>query len=214
MTKIKEHRKPKILHIILLMIFILSSTMSAIKPKSYSIWFFEFLPALIGAIILIFTYNKFLFTDFVYILILILTIIILIGAHYKYSNMPLFNLIKEAYNLKRNYYGRFGHLMQGFVPAFIIRELLIRKIKLKKGVILSIIVVCICLSISSFYEIMEGMSCLIYGRSPEDFLEFQGDKLDTQWDMFCALLGSILAITIFHKVHDKSICNLENHKRK
>ncbi len=213
MTEIKQNSKPKRLHIILLMLFIIAYILSAIKPESYFIWFFESLPALIGITILIFTYNKFVFTDFVYILILILIMIILIGAHYKYSNMPLFNLIKEVYSLKRNHYDRFGHLMQGLIPAFIIRELLIRKIKLKKGLILSIIVVCICLSISAFYEILEGMSSLIFGKSPEDFLEFQGDKLDAQWDMFCALVGSILAVSIFHKVHDKSIDNLKNRQR-
>ncbi|AKN31034.1 membrane protein [Clostridium carboxidivorans P7] len=213
MTKVKKDSKPKKLHLILLILFVLCSIISAIHPKNYSAWFFEFLPAFIGFIILIFTYNKFKFTDFVYELILILTIIMLIGAHYKYSGVPIFNSIKQAYNLKRNYYDRFGHFMQGFIPAFIIRELLIRKIKLKKGIILSIIVVCICLAISGFYEILEGAACIVYKRAPEDLLEYQGDKLDTQWDMFCALIGSILMVTKFYKIHDTNINNLENHKK-
>lgn len=212
MIEIEQNTKPKSLHIVLLSLFIIFCILSAIKPLNYYIWFFESLPAFVGIAILVFTYNKFMFTDFTYILILILTTIMLFGAHYKYSQVPLFNLLKQVYNLKRNYYDRFGHFMQGFVPAFILRELLIRKLKLKKGTILSIIVVCICLSISAFYEIMEGISCIIYKKSPEDFLEFQGDKLDTQWDMFCALLGSIIAVSVFHKFHDKCMCKLKNEK--
>nr|WP_269144044.1 DUF2238 domain-containing protein [Clostridium guangxiense] len=200
------------MHIILLIIFILSSVISAIKPTDYSAWFFEYTPAFIGVMILIFTYKKFRFTDFVYVLILILTITIIIGAHYKYSHMPLFNYIRDVYHLKRNDYDRYGHFMQGFVPAFIIREILIRKLKLKKGIILSILVICICLAVSGFYEILEGVSCLIYGRLPEDFLEYQGDKLDTQWDMLSALIGSIFAVTAFYKVHDRSIKRLTKHK--
>ncbi|NMM62469.1 DUF2238 domain-containing protein [Clostridium sp. P21] len=212
MTKVKKNNTSKKLHIILLILFVLCSIISAIKPHDYSSWFFEFLPAFIGIIILVFTYNKFVFTDFVYVLILIVTIIMLIGAHYKYSNVPLFNLTKQVYNLRRNNYDRFGHFMQGFVPAFIVRELLIRKVKLKKGIVLSIIVVCICLSISSFYEILEGLSSIVYGMNPEKFLEYQGDKLDTQWDMFCALTGAVVSVTMFHKVHDKNIYNLEKCK--
>lgn len=208
MTEKDNDIKFKKLHIVLLVIFILSSIISAIKPRDYSIWFFEYTPAFIGVMILIFTYKKFQFTNFVYVLILILTITILIGAHYKYSNMPLFNYIRDTYHLKRNDYDRYGHFMQGFVPAFIVREILIRKFKFKRGALLTIIVICICLAISGFYEIIEGASCLIYGKTPENFLEYQGDKLDTQWDMFCALIGSITAVTVFAKLHDKSIENV------
>lgn len=202
---IDKKQKVKKLHIILLILFVIFSIMSAIKPRDYSIWFFEYTPAFVGVIILIVTYKKFQFTDFVYILILILSIIMMIGAHYRYSNMPIFNWLKSLYNLKRNDYDRLGHFMQGFVPAFIAREILIRKFKLKKRALLSLMVICICLAISGFYEIIEGISCRIYGEAPQNFLEFQGDLLDTQWDMFCALMGSIAAVTLFYKIHDKSI---------
>lgn len=213
MAKVEHHNKVKGLHVILLIIFILASVISAIKPIEYSAWFYEYTPAFIGVMLLIFTYRKFEFTDFVYVLILILTITILIGAHYKYSNMPLFNYIRDVYHLKRNNYDRYGHFMQGFVPAFIVREILIRKFKVKKQFLLSVLVVCVCLAISGFYEIIEGASCLIYKRSPEDFLEYQGDKLDTQWDMLSALIGSILAVTAFHKIHDRSIKKLIRHRK-
>lgn len=213
MTNVEQKRKIKGLHVILLIIFILASIISAIKPTDYSTWFYEYTPAFIGVIILIVTYRKFRFTDFVYVLILILTITILIGAHYKYSNMPLFNYIRDVYRLKRNYYDRYGHFMQGFIPAFIIREILIRKFQIKKQLLLSILVVCICMAISGIYEIIEGASCLIYKRSPEDFLEYQGDELDTQWDMFCALIGAILAVTAFYKIHDKSIRKLTRSRK-
>lgn len=208
MDGVNKNNKFSKLHIILLIIFIIAFLLSSIKAKDYSIWFFEAFPAFVGVIILIFTYKKFRFTDFVYILILILTIIILIGAHYKYGGMPLFNWIKNTHGLKRNNYDRLGHFMQGFVPAFIIREIMIRKLKFKKGLMLSIFVVCLCLTLSAFYEIIEAGSCLLYGKSPEEFLDFQGDELDTQWDMFMALMGAIVSVSMFSKMHDKYIHNL------
>lgn len=211
MDKVKKNSKFNKLPVILLIIFIIAFLLSPIKAKNYSIWFFEAFPAFVGVMILVFTYKKFRFTDFIYVLILILTIIILIGAHYKYDGMPLFNWIKNTYGLKRNNYDRLGHFMQGFVPAFIIREVMIRKLKFKKGPMLSILIVCICLALSSFYEIIEAASSLLYGKSPEEFLAFQGDELDTQWDMFMALTGSIISVSIFSKIHDRHMHNLENH---
>ncbi|MBC2398638.1 DUF2238 domain-containing protein [Clostridium tetanomorphum] len=200
------------IHITLLLIFGLALIVSAIKPKSYLIWFLEAIPIIIGIGILIVTYKKFQFTTFVYILILIQTIFMVIGAHYTYVDVPLFNWIKEAYGLSRNHYDRFGHLMQGIIPAFIVRELLIRKLKLKKGLILSILVVCICLSISAFYEIIEWGIAMFSGKPLEDFLGLQGDEWDTHWDMFLALIGSIITVFIFYKIHDKYINKLEKQK--
>lgn len=209
MIIVERNTKSRKLHLILLILFILAYAVSAIKPRSYSIWFYESFPAAIGVLILIFTYKKFRFTSFVYVLILLMTIIMLIGAHYKYDNMPLFDWIKNSYGLKRNYYDRLGHFMQGFVPAFIVREILIRKFKFKKIKMLPIFVVCICLSISAFYEIIEaGMG--IISRTPiEEFLGLQGDILDTQWDMLMALIGSLTAVLIFYRIHDRHIFSLK-----
>jgi putative membrane protein len=206
MNEVKKDNKPDKIHIILLILATIVFILSAIKPKSYLIWLLEAYPVFIGVIILIFTYKKFQFTNFVYILIFILISIMLIGAHYTYGDVPLFNWIKEIYGLRRNHYDRVGHFVQGLIPAFIVREILIRKLKLKKGIILGILVICICLSLSAFYELMEwGISSL----SGASFLGLQGDKWDAQWDMLWALTGAILTVSMFYKVHDKYISKQE-----
>lgn len=209
MNKIKQNNKPSRMHIILLILVIIIFILSAIKPKNYFIWILEAFPVIIGVIILIFSYKKFRFTDFVYILNLIPIIIILIGAHYTYGEVPLFNLIKESYGLSRNHYDRLGHLIQGIIPAFIVRELLIRKVKFKKGIILSSLVISVCLSISAFYELIEWGVGSVSGKSADAFLGLQGDKWDTHWDMLYALIGAIITVSIFYKVHDKYINKLK-----
>ena len=208
MNGVKKDNNPGKIHIILLILATIVFILSAIKPKSYLIWIFEASPVFIGILILIFTYKKFRFTNFVYILSLIPIIIMLIGAHYTYGDVPFFNWVKEVYGLSRNHYDRIGHFVQGFIPAFIVREILIRKLKLKKGIILGILVICICLSFSAFYELIEwGVSSL----SGESFLGLQGDKWDAHWDMLWALTGAIITVSMFHKVHDKYISELEKH---
>lgn len=214
MNRIKENKRPSGIHIVLLILCILVFILSLIKPKSYFIWFLEAFPVVIGVLILVYTYKRFQFTDLIYILILIQISIILIGAHYTYADVPLFNWIKQVYGLSRNHYDRLTHLTQGIITAFIVRELLIRKLKLKKGVILSILVVCICLAISASYELMEWGAALIAGNLSDDFLGFQGDKWDTQWDMFCGTIGAIITVCMFSKVHDKCISKILYKKRK
>lgn len=214
MSRTKENKKTSRIHIILLILSILVIILSLIKPKSYFVWFLEAFPVIIGILILVCTYKKFQFTNLVYILILIQIIIILIGAHYTYVDVPLFNWIKKVYGLSRNHYDRLAHLTQGIIPAFIVRELLIRKIRLKRGMILSILVVCICLSISASYELIEWGAASVAGSSAGDFLGTQGDKWDTQWDMFYALIGAVITVSMFSKIHDKYIIKILYKKRK
>lgn len=142
---------------------------------------------------------------FVYGLILIHAIILLIGGHYTYAEMHLFNWIKDSFHLSRNYYDRLGHFAQGFIPAFISREILIRKSYLKKGRMLLFIVICICLAISAAYELIEWLVAEVTGSAVDAFLGTQGDVWDTQWDMFLALIGSMSAVFMFCKIHDKCI---------
>lgn len=205
MIKSEESKKPSRLHINLLILFSIMLIVSFIKPKSYAIWLLEASPVIIAVGILIYTYKKFQFTDLVYVMIVITIGIVLIGAHYSYGDVPLFELISKTYGLKRNYYDRLGHIVQGIMSAFIIRELFIRKTKFRKGFILSILVISICLSISAFYELIEWGGALVAGSLADDFLGTQGDKWDTQWDMLCALTGAIITVVMFSKAHDKSI---------
>lgn len=186
--------KSKALHIFLFVSIFIIFIISGINPYDRFTWFLEVLPVIIGGIILILTYPKFKFSNFVYIFLWIHALILIIGGHYTYAEMPLFNWIKHTFNLSRNYYDRLGHLAQGFIPALVIREFLIKKHILSNKKFLNFIVICICLSISAFYEIIEFIAAISIGETAESFLGLQGDIWDAQWDMLLALIGSILAL--------------------
>ncbi len=196
--------------ILLLIIFLAALLWSAINPKDYFTWFLEVFPAVIGLIILIVIDKKFELTRLLYFLILLEGLILVIGGHYTYAEMPLFNWLKDVFDLGRNYYDRLGHLMQGLVPALIAREVLIRKNVLKPGAWLYFIVVCICLAISAFYEFIEWWVAVASGTAAEAFLGTQGDTWDTQWDMFMAFIGANLGLILLSKLHDRYLTKLEN----
>jgi len=175
------------------------------KPFDYLVWVLEAAPAVIGLLILGFTYKKFKFTNLTYWLIWIHAVILLIGAHYTYTRMPLFTWIKDALELSRNHYDRLGHIVQGFVPAIIAREILKRNSPLTNSKWLFFIVLCICLAVSAFYEIIEWQLSLLTGIAGEEFLALQGDIWDTHKDMTLALAGAIAALLILKKTHDKQL---------
>jgi putative membrane protein len=182
---------------------------SGIKPHDYFTWFLEVSPALIALVILGATYKKFRFTDMAYWLMLIHAIILMIGGHYTYAKVPLFDWLKDAYDLSRNHYDKLGHFAQGFIPAIIAREILIRKSPLNRGKWLFFIVVSICLAISAFYEFIEWWVAVATGTAAEAFLGTQGYVWDTQSDMFLAFLGAIIALVLFGKINDKSLLRKE-----
>ncbi|MFC4183791.1 DUF2238 domain-containing protein [Saccharococcus thermophilus] len=177
---------------------------SAIKPASYLSWLLEVSPAVVGLIIVIAAYNKFRFTTLSYAIIALLSISMFIGGHYIYSKVPLFNWIKDAYDLKRNHYDRFGHLLKGLF-AIVLREILLRKTPLTKGPWLVTIVLSMSLAIAALYEIIEWLVSKISngGEAAKNFLGIQGDIWDTQWDMLCSFIGSIVALLIFSKLHNR-----------
>ena len=193
-----------------LIIFFAVLIWSGINPKDYFTWFLEVVPALMGFIILAATYNRFRFTKLAYILILIHCIILMIGGHYTYAEVPLFDWIGDWFDLERNNYDKVGHLAQGFIPAIITREILIRLEIVKRGKWLSFIVVSICLAISAFYELIEWWVAELTGESAEAFLGTQGYVWDTQSDMALALLGAILALVALSKIHDRQIMKLSD----
>jgi putative membrane protein len=194
----------KIIHLLLLLVVIAVFIWSAIKPASYLTWMLEVSPAVVGLIIVIATYNKFRFTTLSYVIISILAISMFIGGHYVYSKVPLFDWIKEVCNLERNHYDRFGHLLKGLF-VIVLREILLRKTPLTKGPWLFTIVISMSLAIAALYEIIEWLASKIAkgGKAIKDFLGTQGDIWDTQWDMLCCLVGSIVALLIFSKLHDR-----------
>jgi putative membrane protein len=166
---------------------------SAVHPHDYFTWFLEIAPILIATPILLVTRKKFPLTKLAYILIAIHMMILIIGGHYTYAEVPLFNWLRDHFGLARNYYDRVGHFAQGFVPAILTREILIRTSTLKRGKWLSVIVTAICLSISAIYELIEWQTAVWTGSAADAFLGTQGDPWDTQWDMFLALVGAITA---------------------
>lgn len=173
------------------------------------LWILEAGVCIIGLIILALTFHRFQFTSITYFFIFIEIIVLLIGAHYSYSRVPFFDWIRQLMNGDRNNYDKLGHFMQGLVPAFIARELLIRlKVFNKKGWI-PFIVVCICMAISAFYEFIEWWGALLFTQSAEDFLGMQGYIWDTQSDMFCAMIGAITMVAFFSHIQDKQINKLK-----
>ena len=196
--------------LLLLAIVLFFLIWSVINPAGYDIWFLEVFPALMGISILLWTYKRFEFTTLVYVFVAIHSIILIIGGHYTYAENPLFNWLKEVFDLSRNYYDRLGHVAQGFFPAIIIREFLLRKTKLEQGKMLFFLVVCVALAISASYELFEWWAAVSF--TPETgnaFLAMQGDILDSQWDMFLALIGSVSSLLIFSRMHDAQLSQLK-----
>lgn len=199
--------KQNYFHRSLLISIIIILILSAIDCHDIFTWFLEVLPAIIVGIILAGTYKKFQFTNFAYVFIWFHAIILIIGGHYTYAEMPLFNWIRDTFDLSRNYYDRLGHFAQGFVPAIVIREFFIRYKIIKSKVWTNFIVVAMCLAISASYEIIEFVVAIITGEAADAFLGTQGDVWDTQWDMILALIGSIFSVTVLCKYHDRVIEN-------
>ncbi|MNU22059.1 Inner membrane protein YjdF [compost metagenome] len=188
---------------LLLIIFVLGIIISGIQPHDYFTWFLEVFPALLGAMVLIATFEKFRFTYCVYVLILLHALVLFIGGHYTYAEVPLFDTIKEALGQERNNYDKVGHFMQGFVPAAIIRELLIRRNIINVKSWIPYMVLCICITISVCYEFLEWAVAIFTGSAAEDFLGTQGYVWDTQSDMLYASIGAITFLLIFHRWHDR-----------
>ena len=178
---------------------------SAIEPKDYFIWFLEVLPALIGLVVLVLTYKKFPLTPLLYTLTLIHCMILMVGGHYTYAEVPLFDTIKPWFGFERNNYDRVGHLAQGFVPAIIAREILIRLAIVSGAGWRNFIIVSICLAFSAFYELIEWFVAALTGTAADDFLATQGDVWDTQSDMALALLGAICALLLLARLHDRQL---------
>lgn len=192
-------------NIVLIAILLAITIWSLIKPYDLFTWVLEIAPVLIGTIALLLTYKKFKFSQLIYILMAIHAIVLIIGGKYTYALNPLFEWLKEIFNWERNYYDRLGHFIQGFIPALISREILLRTSPLKPSKWLSFLIVCVCLSVSACYELIEWWIAVAMGETADSFLGSQGDIWDAQWDMFLALIGAITALLTLSKIHDKSI---------
>ena len=193
---------------ILLLIATLALVLSGLRPYDRFTWFLEVFPVLIGAPILVFTYRRFPLTLMLYRLLLIHALILIVGGHYTYARVPVGYWFQELLDLSRNHYDRLGHLAQGFIPAILAREILLRKSPLVRGKWLFFLVTSVCLAFSAFYEMIEWWAALAGGESADAFLGSQGDIWDSHWDMFLALIGAMASLLLLSKRHDRELKNL------
>jgi putative membrane protein len=197
-------------HLVLLAAVIAVIVWSAWRPHDWFTWWLEVTPALVGIVILVATYRRFRFTTLCYTLIALHICVLCVGGHYTYARVPLFDWLRPIFAWQRNNYDRLGHLMQGFVPAIIAREIFIRCGIVARNNWLPFLVVSVCLGISAFYELIEWWTALASGAASNDFLGSQGDVWDTQSDMFHALIGAVSALVLLSGFHNRAIGKQES----
>ena len=178
---------------------------SGIAPKDRFTWLLEVSPALIGLGLLAFTWHSFRLTPLLYLLILLHSIVLMVGGHYTYAEVPLFD---NLFGFERNNYDKVGHFFQGFVPAMLAREILLRLQVVDGNAWRNLFIVSICLAFSAFYELIEWWVALASGEGAEAFLGTQGYVWDTQSDMALALLGAICSLALLSKLHDTQLASL------
>jgi putative membrane protein len=189
-----------------LLVFVcLALALSAIGAKDTLTWFLEVVWVFIGLILIVWRWKKFPLTQLLCFALVIHALVLMYGGHYTYAETPLGLWAKEAFDLSRNHYDRLGHFMQGFVPAILVRELLLRTSPLKRGTWLAVLTTCACLAFSSFFEMIEWWSALVWGGKADAFLATQGDVWDTQWDMFLCLCGAIVSQLLLSKWHNRQL---------
>ena len=196
-------------HLALLLTVIAVILWSAWQPHDRFTWWLEVTPGLAGLVLLLSTYRRFRFTTLCYTLIALHICVLCVGGHYTYARVPLFEWLRPLFSWQRNNYDRLGHFMQGFVPAIIAREVIIRFGVLARRNWLPFLVVSICLAISALYELIEWWTALLSGGAANDFLGSQGDVWDTQSDMCVALVGATCAVILLSAVHNRAIRKLE-----
>lgn len=185
---------------------------SGINPHDYPTWALEAGPAVIAAAVLWYTRSSFPLTRLTYFLILVHCVILMVGGHYTYARVPLFDWLAEAMNSDRNNYDKLGHFVQGFVPAIVAREILIRKRVVNGDGWRAFLIICFCLGFSAFYELIEWWVALLSGEAAESFLGTQGYIWDTQSDMAWALSGATIALVLLSHTHNRQLQTLENIK--
>ena len=194
---------------VLLALVLAGLVWSGIAPHDRFTWLLEVFPVLLGLPVLIYLYPRFRLTPLVYTLLALHAVILMVGGKYTYAQVPVGFWIQDVFGLARNHYDRIGHFVQGFVPAMLAREILIRRSPLRGSRWLPFLVVCFCLAFSAFYELIEFWTALATGEAAEAFLGTQGDPWDTQWDMMLALIGALTALGLLSPWHDRQLQELE-----
>jgi len=193
---------------VLLAATLLGLGVSAWRPYDWTTWLLEVLPVILGLGLLLYTRARFPLTRLVYRLLFLHALLLMVGGHYTYARVPLGFWIQDALGLARNHYDRLGHLAQGFVPALLAREILLRTSPLVPGRWTFVLVTSVCLAFSALYELLEWLAAVLGGGAADAFLGTQGDVWDTQWDMFLALVGAITAQLLLARLHDRQLAQL------
>jgi putative membrane protein len=193
---------------VLLLLAIICLAISRVGAAEPGTWVLEVAPIFIAVPVLVLTAKRFPLTPLAYRLLFVHALILMLGGHYTYAKVPLGFWVRDALHLGRNHYDRLGHFAQGFVPAIVAREVLIRRSPLRSGKWLFFLVVCVCLAISATYELIEWLAAVLGGSSADAFLGTQGDVWDTQWDMFMALVGAFSALLFLSREHDRELARL------
>ncbi|HWQ94577.1 MAG TPA: DUF2238 domain-containing protein [Gammaproteobacteria bacterium] len=184
--------------------------LSGIDPVADRLtWFMETVPVMIGIVVLTATHRRFELTLLSYQLLWLFGLVLIVGGYYTYAENPLFNWLRDTFDLARNYYDRVGHILQGVAPAIVAREILLRCSPLQPGKWLFVIVTALCLAISAVYELVEWLAALTFEQAADAFLGTQGDHWDTQWDMFLALVSAMVAQVLLSARHDRELARLE-----
>lgn len=182
--------------------------LSGWHPHERTTWFLEVVWVVVGLPLLVLTRRRFPLTGLLCCLLAAHAVVLMVGGHYTYAEVPLGDLVRDAFGLDRNPYDRFGHLMQGFVPAVLVRELLVRTSPLRGSRWLAPLTVCACLAFSAVFEMLEWAAAVAGGHAADAFLATQGDVWDTQWDMFCALIGASASLLLLSRVHDRQLATV------
>jgi putative membrane protein len=191
--------------IVLIALTIAALLVSGINPYDRATWALEVFPVVVAVALLLATYRRFPLTRLAYRLLFVHALILIVGGHYTYARVPAGVWIQDLLELGRNHYDRLGHIAQGFVPAIVVRELLIRLSPLSPGALLWLVVTSICLAFSASYELIEWGVAVVAGGGAVDFLGTQGDPWDAQWDMFLALIGALAAQSLLGSLHDRRV---------
>ena len=181
---------------------------SAWHPKDAFTWILEVFPVVIGLVALAGTRRRFPLSRLLLGLIALHMVVLMVGGHYTYAEVPTFDWIRDQFGLARNHYDRVGHFFQGLVPALIAREILLRATPLQPGALVGFLALCVAMAISAWYELLEWWVALVTGAAAEAFLGTQGDPWDTQSDMFFAAIGALCAVILMRGLHDRSMGSL------
>lgn len=193
---------------IVTVVWLLALVASGIAPYDRLTWLMEVAPVLIALPVMLATGRNFPLSGLAYVLICVHGLILILGGAYTYARVPAGFWVQDWLDLARNPYDRLGHLAQGFIPAIVVRELLLRVFRLQRGKFLFFVTVCICLAFSALYELIEWWAALVMGQGAQAFLGTQGDEWDTQWDMFLALTGAVASLLLLSRVHDRQLNRL------